>query len=209
MERLRLTSAHLTNCMSAERDGNKWSTSIGSWAGRHDSVYYQGESRDRRPASMLCNCIFCYICATPLNWGPGSLSYYVRQSMQVIEGLPGSNIWVIRPGTERALRNWAHIVAHLFQVWKYGVLLVRMSLKIFSLPVANFTIFQSYGYNATNTFCEQCFKGYMLPRGRTFWELVKKPLIENVCFWNVVYMFHNYSLSKVNHSISRVWCENN
>lgn len=102
---LRLTSVHLTNHMSLKHDWNKWKTKVQSLVRRCSLLPRWGKGP--LAAAMLCDCVFFAVLYSTSELRSPSLSYYVRQSMRVVEGLPSSNIWVILPSSKGASGNWA------------------------------------------------------------------------------------------------------
>lgn len=108
-----------------------------------DSVYYQGEGRG--PWPLPCCVVSCCLlrCALPLSSGAWSLSYYVRQSMQVVEGLPSSNIWAMLPRSKGASGNSLQYLHICFRFENMVLLLSGCFWRYFSCWLTILPFFRS------------------------------------------------------------------
>lgn len=109
-------------------------------------------------------CVFFYLLrgTLPLNPGARSLSYYVRQSMQVVEGLPSSNIWAMLPSSKGASGNGASRTGTSvsgLRIWCSDSQGVFEDIVVADGQFRHFS--EVWVRRHTHTFCEACSKVFI------------------------------------------------
>lgn len=122
-------------------------------------------------AAMLWNCIFCYICATSLNWGarscPVTLNRYTSRWRPYRQQHLGDTSQY-----KKGPRNWASNNStsvsdgNVVSTWACPWWLFSCWFQISSF-------IRSIGIMAVSALCEQYSEGCMFLRGSIFWGLVR------------------------------------
>lgn len=206
MERLRLASVHLTNHMSVEHDWNKWGTRVQSSVKQHDSVYYQGESRDQWPP--CCEIAFSANLCHLSELRSEVMSYHlkqIRKSVEAFQAAASGWHFPVQKGPQELSLKQQHICFRCGNV----VFTWACPWWLFSCWFQISLFFRSIGIMAVIAFCEQYSKGCMFLRGSVFWELVRYTLdIKCVLLKYSMYISYNYSMNKFI-AFSSFWYEKN
>lgn len=140
MERLRLTSAHLTNCMTVECGETRRSTWVGTL---DDMIPFITEVKAKTNASPPYSTatfsarFALHFWTKELGHSPVMLDK-VFKSLKAFQVATSGQYCTVHKGPQG---TEPQVVAHLFRVYKYGFLLVRMPLKFFLAADCRFTIF--------------------------------------------------------------------